>query len=187
MYMSVQKKIFQEEELIEMIRLFMKDCDPELWNHCRRTAYLGKYIATSLGLSDSDVDLVFKASLVHDAGKLFIDPKILLKPGKLNEEEREVIDTHSVLGYIYLKSLGFSEDVCLMVLLHHGYNKEKFNVEYSEGHILCADIIRACDIFDAVTHKRSYHDARTSDVAMRIIKEQKEEIPPKVVEVLKGI
>lgn len=185
--MSAQKKIFQEEELIKMIRSFMKDYDPELLNHCNRTAYLGKYIATSLGLSDSDVGTVFKASLVHDVGKLFIDPKILLKQGKLSKEEREVVDTHSVLGYIYLKSLVFSEDVCLMVLLHHGYNKEKFNVKYSEGHILCADIIRACDIFDAITHKRSYHDARTSDVAMRIIKEQKEEIPPKVVEALKGI
>lgn len=156
-----------------------------LWGHCIRTANLSKSVAEGLGVSNPDT--IFLAAMTHDVGKLFIDPRILNKPGSLNDKEREIVDMHSVFGYSYLKSLGFPEGLCLLVLLHHGYTKEKYNVDYMKGDFMGADIIRACDIYDAVTHNRPYHVGVSKLEALKILDEQTEKLRDHIIEVLEKV
>lgn len=173
---------FDEKKFIRMISLAIGDYDKDLLDHCKRTADLSLKVAENLSLKDSED--IYKASLVHDVGKIFIDPSILLKAGSLSPEERKSVDKHSVIGYIYLKSLGFKDNICEMVLFHHGYCKDIYNINCKNVNKFYADIIRACDIFDAVTHKRTYHDEMPVSEALKIIKGQKEKISSDIINIL---
>ena len=173
---------FNEDKFIKMIGSAIENYDKDLSNHCKRTADLSLKVAESLSLKDSDD--IYKASLVHDIGKIFIDPNILLKAGSLSPEERKSVDKHSVIGYIYLKSLGFKDSICEMVLFHHGYCKDIYDISGKNVNKFYADIIRACDIFDAVTHKRTYHDEMPVSEALKIIKGQKERISSDIINIL---
>lgn len=153
--------------------------DKSLWRHCLQTAKLALKVSEGL---DVDRQILFTSGLVHDIGKIFISPDIIFKRGSLTKEERAEIDKHSIIGYTYLQSLGFSEKICEVVLLHHGYTKEKYGHKYNEESCRYADILRACDIYDAVTHNRVYHERITQEEAMSIIESQKEGIPDKVIE-----
>ncbi len=153
--------------------------DPELWDHCCRTANMCRCIGGLLKLGKADS--LYLAASIHDVGKLFVDPKILYKPGPLTEEERKIIDLHSVQGYIFLQSLGYPKDVCEIVMLHHGYHKNRYGIPYKKDNCIYADILRACDIFDAVTHDRPYHLACTAKAGLDILLNQKESLPEEII------
>ena len=68
----------------------------------------------------------------HDIGKIFVDQRILNKKGFLTQEERLLVDLHSVFEYTYLKCNHVNLDKCEMVLLHHRKNKEKYGYTYKE-------------------------------------------------------
>ncbi|MCK4706197.1 MAG: HD domain-containing protein, partial [Gammaproteobacteria bacterium] len=74
----------------------------ETSNHTRRVAEYSKLLATKLGLPDRDIELISAAAPLHDIGKLGIPDEILFKPGKLSEEEFEVMRNHSAIGYSML-------------------------------------------------------------------------------------
>lgn len=150
-----------------------------LGQHCRRVADLAFRVAMCLGTGN--VVEIYRAALVHDIGKLFIDPAILNKPSALTPDERKQIDRHSVLGYVYLKTRCVPEPIAQMVLLHHGYKKEKYGYSDGKNPNMGADIIRACDIFDAVTSDRVYRKALTPEEAMEILKNQPEPLPEDVI------
>lgn len=158
--------------------------DPNLLQHSVRTAGLARKIGDFLNM---DEELLFQAGLVHDIGKLFVDPMIIRKPDILTTEERNMIDLHSVFGYQYLNIHGFSKDICEIVLLHHGKFKNHYGIVYSEINIVYADILRACDIYDAMTHDRIYHIRFDKNTALSAIGAQKEYIPDNIVVSLKKV
>lgn len=171
----------QLNEKIKRVLEIIGESDPCLLDHCCRTASLVKKVGTHLGVP---TDSLYIAALVHDIGKIFVDPSILSKPGCLTPEERKVVDLHSVMGYVYLRSMAFPEDICEIVLLHHGYQKKKYGNTYHDSIRVFADIVRACDIFDAVTHDRPYHERRSAQEALAIIKELPETIPYSIISAL---
>ena len=71
--------------------------------HVKRVAEYSKLLALLSGLSDKNAELIYSASPMHDIGKVGIPDKILLKPGRLDEEEWKIMQTHSELGYNILK------------------------------------------------------------------------------------
>ena len=151
----------------------------ELGQHCRRVANLSFRVAMRLGTGNTRE--IYRAALVHDVGKLFINPEILNKPSALSAREREQIDLHSAMGYVYLRTRGVPENIAQMVLLHHGHRKEKCGYTGGKYPNLGADIIRACDIFDAITSDRVYHKAMTPEEAMGILKNQPEPLPENII------
>lgn len=146
--------------------------DPGLKEHCQRTAALAKRVAILLKRPASEVDNLYTAAMVHDIGKIFLDPEILMSPRKLTQDERRAVDMHSLMGCIYLESVGAPADITELVLLHHGYNKERYGRTYSSKNCLSANILRACDIFDAVTHDRPYHKKVTVSEGLQIVQMQ---------------
>ena len=170
------------KKALERAKRVICEYDPDLWGHCARTADLCERITTGM-LSLEMRDKLYFAAHVHDIGKIYIPSRILTKSGRLTEEERNTVDLHSIWGYIFLRKEGVPEDICQLVLLHHGYKKEKFGIPY-DSPCFMADILRACDIFDAITSNRPYHKKLPADKALQILSDQKEPIP---VMVLQGI
>jgi len=145
-------------------------------------------IAEKLGLPAKEVQNIRYAAPMHDIGKIGVPDNILLKPGKLTDEEFEIVKTHSSIGG---KILANSKSETLMVaeqiaLSHH----EKWNGKgYPQGLAgdnipLAVRIVGLADTFDALTSKRPYKDPFPVEVALDIIKKDRgQHFDPNVVDV----
>jgi putative two-component system response regulator len=130
---------------------------------------------------------------MHDVGKIGVPDNILMKPGKLTDEEFEVIKTHSIIGANILahskaEVLKLAEQIALSH--HEKWNGRGYPQGLSDDNIpLAARIVGLADVFDALTSKRPYKDPYTVEVALDIIEEERgEQFDPDIVDVfLKNI
>ena len=160
--------------------------DRETGDHIMRMSRVSMYIADSLKHDPDFSELILYASPMHDIGKVAIPDHILLKPGKLTENEFEIIKTHTTIG---AEILGNAETKLLKVarkiaLYHH----EKFDgTGYPEGLKgdaipLEARIVAVADVFDALVSKRPYKAPWPPDEALKYIVSQKgKHFDPEVV------
>lgn len=137
-------------------KLFLDDM---LYTHSIRVSKLATQLGITMNLSDELVYKICVAGLLHDLGKVNTPKEILYKPGKLTEEEFEIIKEHPIDGYNFCKQAGVDEEICNMVLKHHVKKNSK---GYPEGYptkTLPEEIITVADIFCALSEKRTYHSA----------------------------
>lgn len=154
--------------------------------------------------SDAFINLTVKASPMHDIGKVGIPDHILLKPAKLTSEEFEVIKTHTTIGYkAILKAMsnealiGLKENIGN--LSASAFFKEASNIVYyhherwdgtgyplglaKEAIPLSARVMCLVDVFDALTHQRTYKEAWSFEQTAEYIKQQSgKQFDPDVVE-----
>lgn len=137
----------------------LQNYDDYTYKHCLRVAMLAAGVCGEIGLSAEETKEVVVAGLLHDIGKSNIDHDIIIKPGKLTDEEYEEIKRHPLIGYnILKKGENFSANVMSGVLFH----QEKFDgTGYPTGISgkkipLIARILSICDVFDALTSNRPY-------------------------------
>lgn len=141
--------------------------DPYTYNHSQRVAIYTHAIARKLGLGPADVELLELAAKVHDIGKIRIPDSILLKPARLTDAERRVMETHPRLGFDILKPFSEYAKVLDLVLSHH----ERYDGKgYPNGVVgrrlmLIAQVIPVADSLDAMTSARAYRAARSWDAA----------------------
>lgn len=162
--------------------------DDETGAHIERTASFCRLLARKAALdspyageiSESFIDVMYKASPLHDIGKVGIPDSILLKPGKLTEEEFAIMKTHARIGYDTLAQVGsqYSGNSFLklgmeITLGHH----EKWNGSgYPQGLRgesipLSARIMALADVYDALRSKRVYKEAFSHEKSAGIIRE----------------
>jgi putative two-component system response regulator len=144
--------------------------DPETGAHILRMAHFSQLIAREMGLPFEDQELLLEAAPMHDIGKVGIADKILLKPGRLDPQEFEIMKQHAVFGYELLK--GSSSRVLQagaeIALGHH----EKFDgTGYPAGlkgtNIpMFSRIVAVADVFDALTSERPYKKAWEIEAAV---------------------
>jgi len=140
--------------------------------HSERVGFLAHLTGRGLGLPLSELKVLEWAGLLHDVGKIGIPEDILNKPGRLTEAEFDQIKRHSVMGHEILKPIASLEQVLAGVLYHHetpdgsGYPEGLKGDEIS----LVARIIRAADVFDALSSARSYRGAYSIEAACEIIR-----------------
>ncbi len=140
--------------------------------HSRRVTDLSVGIALEMNLPKSEVDTIRHASLLHDVGKIGISEKILLKPGRLTDDEFETIKSHPYIGAGILNSIEFLHSVCEIIKHHHerydgkGYPDKLAGEEIPLG----ARIICVADSFDAITSCRPYRKPLTFDEATEEVK-----------------
>lgn len=142
---------------------------------------LGDY----LGLNKSQLSELGESALLHDLGKSKIDLAIINKNGKLTDDEFEKIKEHPSLGHKLALNLGVKNTNVLNGIRHHhekmdgsGYpfKMTGTNIPYY------ARIIGICDIFDALTSRRSYKKPMTTFEALKLIKiEMKRHVDPKIL------
>ena len=126
--------------------------------HCENVANLTCRICEYLHCQSSFIEYCTICAYLHDIGKLFIPPEVLQKPGKLTDEEYEIMKTHTTIGYDICMKDEKLRPYCAGPIYHHealngsGYPKGlvKKDIPY-EG-----QIIRVADEYDAITSKRQY-------------------------------
>ncbi|MBC7083641.1 MAG: PocR ligand-binding domain-containing protein, partial [Firmicutes bacterium] len=135
--------------------------------HSLRVAQWARACARMLGLGAEEQEQVYLAGLLHDLGKIGVREDILLKPGRLNEEERKEMQSHPVVGARILEPARFPPAVIAAVRLHHedygggGYPAGLVGEEIP----LLARIIRVADAYDAMTSARPYREALSAQQA----------------------
>jgi len=154
--------------------------------HSMRVSAYCKEIGTKLGFTKEEIDLVELAGMYHDIGKISIPDAILDKPGKLTEEEFEVIKTHTLVGYQILKAADEYSGLAEYALSHHerwdgkGYPKGLKATEIP----LFSRIITICDSFEAMTSDRPYRKKMsTEDAITEIIRCSGSQFDPELASV----
>ncbi|MCQ2566882.1 MAG: HD-GYP domain-containing protein [Mogibacterium sp.] len=129
--------------------------------HSIRVAEYSRKIATNMGLSEKDVDDVYKIALLHDIGKIGIPDEIIMKSGKLTEEEYETIKEHPLTGSEILSGIEEMPELYIGAKYHHERWDGKGYPCGLKGEEIPfkARIISVADAYDAMTSKRSYRDA----------------------------
>lgn len=141
--------------------------------HFLTTYNKAKELGSTLPL-DEDSSLL-QASLLHDIGKAFIPPEILNKPGKLTDEEKEIVDLHASIGAEVLKTTNLSPKIIEAVALHHTEytNPRKQNNE-------AAQILSVADVYSALKEERPYKK-KFSDEQVRDIMQKDPKLDPDIV------
>lgn len=137
--------------------------DEETGTHIQRMSRYSATIARGLGLDSKEVDLILKSSPMHDLGKIGIPDSILLKPGKLDSEEWEVMKQHTLIGGEILgaSNSDYVNMGAIIALSHHekwdgsGYPSGLSGEDIPIQGRICA----VADVFDALTSKRPYKEA----------------------------
>lgn len=163
-------------ELVQTLGRAAEYKDNETGQHVIRMSHYSKIIAKAVGFSERAADELLHAAPMHDVGKIGIPDAILLKPGKLTEDEWHVMRQHATMGaeIIGEHSSSLLKLARMIALTHHekwdgtGYpNGLKGNEIPVEGRI-----VAIADVFDALTSERPYKKAWTIDAAVALIKEQ---------------
>lgn len=172
------------DETLEGLSATLDLRDNETAGHSRRVTRYCLEIAKALGCGSKQLKTIARSALLHDIGKIGIPDAILLKPGKLTEEERAVMETHVRIGYELVSSIAFLAGSAEIVLTHH----ERYDGRgYPQGLVgdeipLSARIFAVADTLDAMTSDRPYRRALPYSAAREeIIRESERQFDPKVV------
>jgi putative two-component system response regulator len=155
---------------IEALVSALEAKDKYTGGHSRRVTELALALGSELGLSAKDMEELRWASLLHDIGKIAVDPSIQNKPGKLTPEEYDQIMIHARKGAIIVEPL-VNGKIAEMIEHHHDrYDGSGHNqVIAGSGIPLGARIIAIADAFDAMTSDRPYRSAMSVEQAIREI------------------
>lgn len=173
---ELQRKQEQLAELylatIKSLALAIDAKDQYTHQHILRVQRYSVAIAKEMGLEGNDLEAVNTGALLHDIGKLGVPEYVLLKPGRLTDEEFAKIKAHPEIGAAILEPVEFPWPVLPVVRHHH----EKFDgTGYPDGLAgeeipLSARIMAVADVYDALTSNRSYRSAWTHERAVETIK-----------------
>ena len=153
---------------IQSLALAIDAKDQYNHQHILRVQRYAVALAKHMGLAENDIEAVNTGALLHDIGKLGVPDYVLLKPGRLNEEEFAKIKKHPEIGAAILESVEFPWPVLPVVRSHH----ERWDgAGYPDGLAgetipLNARILAVADVYDALTSSRAYRTAWTPEAAL---------------------
>lgn len=175
-----------QKEIIMTMGEIGESRSKETGNHVKRVAEYSYIIALALGMSTEEAELLKLASPMHDIGKVAIPDAVLKKPGKLTDEEFDIMKSHTDIGYNLLKNSNrrILKTAAIVAYEHH----EKWNGRgYPQGlkeeqiHIY-GRITAIADVFDALGSDRVYKQAWDLDRILNLFKEESgQHFDPKVV------
>jgi diguanylate cyclase (GGDEF)-like protein/putative nucleotidyltransferase with HDIG domain len=157
---------------LESLALAIDAKDKYTRKHISRVQVYAVAIARHLGVTADELQAVRTAALLHDIGKLAVPEQILVKPGKLTQEEFKRMQSHVTTGAMMLEPVGFPWPVIPIVLTHHerwdgnGYPQGLKGDEIPLG----GRIVGLADVFDALTSDRPYHRALPVEEGMALVR-----------------
>jgi len=150
----------------------IKSYDDYTYHHSLSVAVLSIAIGKGLGISEPEQRLLGRSAMLHDIGKTLVPVELINKPGRLTDEEFEIIRQHPALGYDYLVKMKVGDERILPgVLLHHEKLDGKGYPRGVSGDKLpvFSRIVAIADVYDAVTSYRSYRRPMAPRDAMELI------------------
>ncbi len=171
---ATQEIIDRERETVVRLSKAAEYRDPETGAHILRMAHYSELIAAAMGLPKADQELLLEAAPMHDIGKVGIADHILLKPGKLDTAEFEIMKQHARIGFEILQ--GSSSRVLQTgALIAHSHHEKFDGTGYPNGLAgeeipLFSRIVAVADVFDALTSERPYKKAWDLDRAAQHLK-----------------
>ena len=159
----------------------------ETGNHVKRVAEYSKILALAYGMDEKEAELLKQASPMHDIGKIAIPDAILKKPGRFDENEREIMNTHAELGYHMIKQSkrALLKTAAIVAYEHHekydgtGYPR---GLKGDEIHIY-GRITALADVFDALGSDRVYKKAWDDERVFKLLKEERgKHFDPKLID-----
>jgi len=136
--------------------------------HTGRVAEYCRQIAQAMGIDEEETTRLYRAAVLHDIGKIATPDAVLLKPGKLEPLDRELIKLHASAGYQMLANIAMYRDLAEIIRHHH----ERYDGQgYPDGLRgeeipLLSRILSAADAFDAMTTNRIYKPRKGVDTAL---------------------
>lgn len=185
-----KKKLYESPSMrcktIDIIIRTLHEKNKREEEHSKRVAQFCGRLGKALGLSADENKEIITAGLLHDIGKIAVDDKLLNKPERLSDFEREEIMRHSEVGYRILSSASEMAEIAEYVLAHHerwdgkGYPKGLKGEEIP----LQSRIIAIADAYDAMTSERSYRKALSKEVAVEELRRNSgRQFDPRIVTV----
>ena len=176
---KLQEKEKEQRILIrEMVEAFAKMIDMKdryTNGHSARVAQFTALLTRELGYDEDTVEKNYNIALLHDIGKIGIPPEVLNKDSKLNDEEYEIIKSHSTKGYDALKDISIMPELATGAGCHHERPDGKGYPKGLKGYEIprVAQIIAVADTFDAMYSDRPYRKHMPFKKVMGIMKEAK--------------
>lgn len=187
-----EERLLKQEEKLRANNEFMIDTlssivefrSAETGDHVRRIKYLTRVLLKyfvkyfpNYGITQEQANEIARASALHDIGKIGIRDSILLKPGKLTEEEFEIMKTHTTIGCDMLKTFANNcsdefYQYCYDICRHH---HERWDGKGYPDHLvgndipISAQIVSIVDVYDALVSERVYKSAYSNDIAYEMI------------------
>ena len=168
--MHRMSEAIQEASSEPLMHLITFDLEKEI-KHGIQVSNLAYQTGKMLGLEEIMCHELAVAGILHDIGKLKLRNYIAAEENPLIVEEIKYVRRHPKLGYESLKERGYSDFILESIYYHHenydgsGYPKNLSGEEIPLG----ARILRICDVYAALTSKRSYRDAFSPEVAMEML------------------
>lgn len=175
--------------------LMLKEFDQYTTTHCLNVSVLTMALAEHLGLNARDVRTFGVAGLLHDLGKVKIPMEILNKPGKLTDDERTVMQSHTVEGAKLIITSDRELDMAAAVAYEHhimlnggGYPKRHYQRECHKA----STLVHVCDVYDALRTNRPYRAAWEAEKVLAYVGEKggsefEPEIAHKFVEMMRAL
>ncbi|HEY3307376.1 MAG TPA: HD domain-containing phosphohydrolase [Desulfuromonadaceae bacterium] len=146
--------------------------EKEVGSHSERVMSYTMFIASKIGISGTELEKLGKGALLHDIGKIGITDNILLKPGKLDDQEWVEMRRHPQIGYDILSEIKFLEGPAEIILTHHerfdgnGYPNKLIGQQIPIG----SRIFGVVDTLDAMTSDRPYRKALPFEAVIHEVK-----------------
>lgn len=143
--------------------------------HSERVAAYAVQVARNLKLDEKEIEVLRKGSLLHDIGKIGVKEEVLLKPGKLTEEEMKHIQIHPSVGFDICKPLkSLAPCLCCIRSHHERTDGEGYPDHLTDRDIpLLAKIIAVVDAYDAMVTDRPYRKKMPKEEALKIFQKEK--------------
>ena len=155
--------------------------------HSKRVAKYSKMIAARMGKNKEEQEEIYRAGLLHDVGKIRIPADIINKPGKLTEEEYNLIKIHPITGYNILRGVGDNSYIATASKYHHErYDGRGYpNGLAGENIPQISRILGVADSYDAMASNRSYRDALPQDIVRsEIVKGKGTQFDPEIADIM---
>lgn len=167
----IQDKIKNYEQYIYNLVNIIEQRDRYTAGHTQRVAHYSVLIAKELGIKEKDVELLRRACMLHDIGKISIPDAILLKPDRLSNLEYAIIKEHVTTGYELLRKIDIYAEIAEIIRYHHEHYDGSGYPQGLKGDDIpfLSQIMTVADAFDAMTTNRVYKKYKSVEVALKEI------------------
>ncbi len=173
---SLYDELENSENIILTLAIALETKDPYTKGHSTRVSSMACRFASCLELSDKEQEVLRKAGLLHDVGKIGINESLLHKPERLTYEELELVKKHAIIGEEICRPLTSLRPVLPLIRHHHERWDGSGFPDGLNGHSipLLARILSIVDSYDAMTSIRPYRKGLPCDVVIDIMKKEKD-------------